>query len=408
MVIHFLKSHKVQALLLYPVYLFSKILKRDDRLWLFGPMNHSFLDNSKYLFLYVLKNHPDVKAVFVTEKKSLCQLLKKKQLPCVLKWSLKGFYYGLKAKNYFISAYINDINYWTSGHARIFNLWHGIPLKKIEFDITTGPLAKKYQQRKLKLRLFKPWLYRKPDFVLSTSPEVSRLFASAFRVKEEQCPALGYPRTDPFFWPEDERWQHLKNEAEKEAYELCRSFASYRHVLLYMPTWRDDRSDFLQVAFPDLEKLNTVLQEQNALLLIKLHPNDASMRLFKDTNHIKSLWAKMDLYPILPFTSALITDYSSIYFDYMLLKKPILFYAFDLENYVKLRSLYFDYEQVTPGVIVKRFDDLLKLLSDLDSLALSKNFDTLLKRFWQYQNGHSSQRIVEFVKKLDSPAKNTE
>ncbi len=402
-----LKSHKIQAALFYPIFFLSKFSKRDERLWLFGPMNHAFLDNAKYLFLHILENHPDIKVFFVTEKKTLCRAFREKHLPCLYKWSIKGIYFGLKAKYYFVSAYIHDINYWTSGGAVVFNLWHGIPLKKIEFDITTGPLAKKYHKKSLKLRLLKPWLYRKPDYVLSTSPLVSRLFASAFRVKENQCPTLGYPRTDPFFWPAERLWQHIQKWESPQTSELCRSFSAYRHVLLYMPTWRDDRSDFLRTAFPDLNALENILAEQNALLLIKLHPNDGSMRLFSDTPHIKSLPAKMDLYPILPFTHVLITDYSSIFFDYMLLKRPILFYAFDLENYTKLRALYFDYEEATPGEIIQDFDTLLNRLSQLDTLTLSANFQDLLHRFWSHTDGQSSQRIVEFVKHREASGAKT-
>ncbi|NOX89438.1 MAG: hypothetical protein GXO77_10460 [Calditrichaeota bacterium] len=394
------KSHKVQAFLLYPLYFISRFLKRDANIWVFGPLNHSFLDNSKYLFLYMTKEHPEIKCVFITDNRESWSELRRKNLTCYYKWSFKAFYYGLKAKYYFISAYIDDINFWTSGNAVIFNLWHGIPLKKIEFDIDSGPFVDRYEKQKLYFKIFKPWLYRRPDFVLSTSETVSKLFASAFRIKSENCPALGYPRTDIFFLPPNEIKEYIKREEPSFLYDLCKSFETYRHVLLYMPTWRDDRSDFLQTAFPDIEALNSVLANQNALLLIKLHPNDSSFKMFKDLSNIKSLKAKGDLYPVLPFTTALITDYSSVYFDYMLLKKPIIFYPFDLENYQKLRGFYFDYREVVPGEIVNGFDELLKILSDLGNLKISKNYEKLLNMFWKYPDGGSSERIVRFVKAL--------
>ncbi len=393
-----IKSHKIRALLFYPLYLLSKIWPRDPSLWLFGPMNHAFLDNAKYLFLHVVHNHPEIKAYFVAEKPELIRFLKKQNLPVLYKWSLKGFYYGLKAKFYIISAYVDDINYWTSGGAVVFNLWHGIPLKKIEFDISTGPLAKRYQRQTLYLRIFKPYFYRRPDFVLSTSPEVSKIFAGAFRIRPEQCPALGYPRTDIFFWSRERILQHIRQREPEDLSALVREVALFNHVILYMPTWRDDRSNFLQKAFPDLQKLNSILSEQNALLLIKLHPNDVSLRTFRDLSHIKTLKAKLDLYPFLVFTTALITDYSSIYFDYLLLKKPIIFYPFDFDDYVRLRELYFDYQQAVAPPVVKTFEQLLKLLSNLQNLNFNEKDDQLLNRFWQFKDGGSSKRVVRFLK----------
>ena len=393
-----LKSHKVRAFLFYPLYWLSKIWRRDPSLWLFGPMNNAFLDNAKYLFLHVLRNHPEIKAYMVSDKPGLIRFLKEQNLPVLYKWSFKGFFYGLRAKFYIISAYVDDINFWTSGGAVVFNLWHGIPLKKIEFDITTGPLAKRYQKKPLFLRIFKPYFYRRPNFVLSTSAEVSRIFARAFRIREEQCPALGYPRTDIFFKNETQISEHIERNEPTTLQELVKMVRPFDHVLLYMPTWRDDRSNFLQKAFPDLQKLNDILARQNALLLIKLHPNDVSLQTFEDLSHIKTLTAKLDLYPFLPFTSALMTDYSSIYFDYLLLKKPIIFYPFDLQEYVRLRELYFEYEEAVCPPIVKTFEQLLSVLQNLEELIPTEKQNLLLQRFWKFQDGNSSERVVRFLK----------
>ncbi len=394
----FLKSHKIRAFLFYPLYFLSKFWARDHTLWLFGPMNNAFLDNAKYLFLYVLHNHPEINAYLLSDKPELIRNLKEQKLPVLYKWSFKGLLYGLRARYYIISAYADDINFWTSGGAVVFNLWHGIPLKKIEFDINSGSLAKRYLKKPLSLRLFKPYFYRRPDFVLSTSPEVSRIFAGAFRIKPEQCPPLGYPRTDIFFWEKKRILQHIRQREPQYLKSLTETAASFNHVLLYMPTWRDDRSDFLQKAFPDLPGLNKVLAEQNALLLIKLHPNDASLQTFRDLSHIRSLPAKLDVYPFLPFTSALITDYSSIYFDYLLLRKPIIFYPFDLQEYIQLRALYFDYDQAVGAPVVKSFEQLLAVLADLQNLHVAAKQEKLLQRFWYYKDGGSSKRIVRFLK----------
>ncbi len=395
------KSHKLRALLLYPLYFLSYLMKRNPRLWLFGPMNHAFLDNAKYLFLYVTRHHPEISAYFVTEKPELFKQLQAQNLPVVNKWSFKGFWLGLRAKYYIISAYVDDINFWTSGGATVFNLWHGIPLKKIEFDIQSGPLAKRYLKKPLYLRIFKPHFYRRPNYVLSTSKEVSHLFASAFRVKPEQCPVLGYPRTDIFFKSPEEIEQHVQNFEPPALQQLLKLMQGFQKVVLYMPTWRDTRNNFLEQAFPQIERLNDVLQKQSALFLLKLHPNDASLKTFGDWSHVKTLPAKIDLYPLLPFTDLLLTDYSSIFFDYMLLNKPIVFYPFDLQDYLEHREMYFSYNSVLPGPVVENFEQLLNVLSHLSQLQIGEKYALLRQRFWEFQDGNSGQRVTEFLLNLE-------
>ena len=395
-----LRSHKVRALLLGSVYLLSRTTKRDPNLWLFAGLNSAFLDNAKYLFLHVVRNHPEIEAYFVSDDRDVLESLRSRGLPCLYKWSRRALKSCLRARYYFISAYVDDINFWTSGKAVVINLWHGIPLKKIEFDITTGKLARRYQQPTLSERLFKPWFFRRPDFVISTSEEVAGLFASAFRISREQCPILGYPRTDILLASRDEVLAHIKTYESQAMLQLYEKMLGYRYVVLYAPTWRDDRSAFLKAALPDVEELNSIMEAQDALMLIKLHPNDASFGKWCNLNHILSLDATIDVYPLLPFTTHLVTDYSSIYFDYMLLRKPMLFYPFDLETYRRMRGFYFDYEQVVPGTIAYDFYHLKECLSDLDNISIGDRYGELLRRFWHFQDGNSSERIVEFVKGL--------
>ncbi len=385
---------------MFPIYIFSRFVKRNRRIWLFGPLNRAFLDNGKYLFLHVIERHPEIRAYFVCQDKKLLADLEARNLPCLYKWSLKGIAYCLRAGYYLISAYVDDINFWTSRGACVINLWHGIPLKRIEFDITTGRLARRYQKPSLKERLFKPWLFRKPDFVISTSEEVSRLFASAFRVSRERCLPMGYPRTDIFFSDDAEVVAHIRRYEPQIVFDLYEKMLQYRHVLIYMPTWREDRRDFLKDAFPDLEALNSVLASQNALLLIKLHPNDILPGDIGDLSNIEAVDSKVDMYPLLKFTTALITDYSSIYFDYMLLRKPIILFPFDLEDYQRMRGLYFDYDDVAPGYVAKDFESLLACVSHIDDLRVEQKYYDLLNRFWKHQDGKSSERIVESIERL--------
>lgn len=107
-----------------------------------------------------------------------------------------------------------------------------------------------------------------------------------------------------------------------------------------------------------------------------------------------------DIYPLLPVSDYLITDYSSIYFDYLLLNKEIIFYPFDYTEYVNEdRKLYFDYDEITPGEKVYTFEKLLDTLSILNNLDFSKEREQIKNKFWRFQDGDSSSRIYEYFVK---------
>lgn len=111
--------------------------------------------------------------------------------------------------------------------------------------------------------------------------------------------------------------------------DIIHTSRKYNKVFVYMPTWRINYgTHFMDYAFPDLYALNKAFSKINAILLLKLHP---SMKYdtfkYKDLKHIYYIDANIDLYPILPFTDIMISDYSSIWYDYLLLpNKGVIHY----------------------------------------------------------------------------------
>lgn len=135
-----------------------------------------------------------------------------------------------------------------------------------------------------------------------------------------------------------------------------------------MPTFRDDNPDFMDNAIPDFESLEQVCKQTNTLFLIKAHILTKFSTDLSKFGHVMQIDSNIDVYPMLPYTSALISDYSSIIFDYSLLNKKIMFYTFDKEEYLsKSRESYFEYEEVFSNDIIRDFDGLLHELQNFDN-----------------------------------------
>ena len=365
----------------------SFIIRRSKNIWVFGSYKNTYADNSKYLFEFVCKNEPTIRAIWITGDQTVVTQLKTLGYEAYWRYSLKGIFISLRASTFIFNSYISDAIMWTSRSALKINLWHGIPMKKIEHDIDSGPLQKIYNPRgivqNIMARLKAPYVYDKSINVLATSEEVRGLFSKAFRIKKSQTFIAGYPRLEPF-------WDNKLIKPE--------SWESFNQVLIYMPTFRDNSTNFLQSAFPYPEKLNDLCKSLNLLLAFKLHPNTAQKELnpFKGLSNIQLIDNNQDVYPLLKFTSGLITDYSSIYNDYSALHKPILFYSPDLEEYNKnSRGTYFDYKEITFEKSIESYTDFERALSDIHKYGVDGKL--IADRFWTGDIKNGSQEVFNII-----------
>ncbi len=176
-----------------------------------------------------------------------------------------------------------------------------------------------------------------------------------------------------------------------------------------MPTFRGNvHSDFdlfLQYGF-NIKKLDDFLTRHHMQLEIKLHPfNRPSKRVEKElcsSRRIRFL-DQAAIYETLHHYDILITDYSSVFFDYLLLDRPIIFAPFDKESYLeKEREFYFDYDKITPGPKAKDWDEILKWLEifDKNPSLYSVERKTIKRRFHTHEDTHSTQRVYQSILKL--------
>jgi len=147
-----------------------------------------------------------------------------------------------------------------------------------------------------------------------------------------------------------------------------------------------------------LENLERFLLEEKKFFLYKPHPFTQNVDLSKYKNVI-SIERNVDILDLLIISDVLVTDYSSVFYDYLLTMRPIIFFAEDLEKYTEVRDFYYDYESFIPGPLVKSGDELIKVLKNFDQWEskFREKRKLIRDQFNKYHDGRSTERIVELL-----------
>jgi CDP-glycerol glycerophosphotransferase (TagB/SpsB family) len=326
--------------------------KRDDALCVFGAARNRFGDNTAYLYLFLAARPAVTRCVWITGSGELRNRLRAAGLEAEKRWSFQGMRACLRARWYVISSYTSDVNRWLADGATIVNLWHGVPLKRIERDIAGGPLRFLYDDRQPMRAAFADQT-RTPDLLLAPSSFVAeRCFVSAFAIPLDRCLSFGYPRTDHFLRPRDEPPHELLVRDSRAWHRLRKR----RRVVGYFPTFRDDDVGAATPGGLDLDRLVAALDAIGAHLVFKPHvvsvssvaPEGATTLAYQD-----------DADAYLPLCDVLVTDYSSLAFDFMLLDRPIVYFVPDLDDYAHYRGFYFKPSEMMPGRTVRDPEELV-------------------------------------------------
>lgn len=375
----------------------SLFIKRSKSVWAFGSYNgNNFFQNSKFLFLYVSQNEPEITAVWISKSNQIVQELQAKGYNAYTKLSFKGIYYALRAKYYISDWGMDTINSATSAGAHFIALWHGIPLKKLENDIDNE------KQREIIISLEHQILiynyFGNPKLMISASEYDREKLASAFYVDTDKIVITGFPKLDIIFNKIENSDLLIKKELT-----ILNDLKSNRKkvILLYMPTFRDTGRNPFDVIYENKKELDQFLTNNNCVFVCKAHVCNKLENNLSD--NFVLLDNSFDIYPMLKIADILITDYSSIYFDFLLTNKPIIFFPYDIETYVSDdRSLYVNYNDFTPG---EKAYDILQLINSIKHIidgcdAYIEARNQLKNKLFVYQDGDSSLRTTEIIKSL--------
>lgn len=206
---------------------------------------------------------------------------------------------------------------------------------------------------------------------------------------------VGVPRTDIFF---DEAY---KARVCREVYRRFPKAEEARKVFLYAPTFRGDSA--LDAGFPmdsiDLEKWGQLCRERGDYLIIKMHPFVREQvyipEMYRDV--IADASSFREINDLLFIADVLITDYSSVIYEFSLLRRPCLMYAFDLEEYEAERDFYESYEDTVPGPILRTFDELIDYIKR--DVYDREGLERFIRKNFTYTDGRSTDRVIDLMLK---------
>jgi len=366
-----------------PLFVVSKIIPKINNIWVFGSWyGERYADNSRALFEYIKNKQNDVRPIWITNNK---QLLDR---DVFYKYSLKGIYYSLISNvNIITHSVWDDINYFANDGRVTVQLWHGIPIKKIGFDDKIfAKRKKKSKVKKIKEFIF-PFAKERYSLIISASSSEQKNIKTAFLSDEVKI--TGHPRTDVL----------LKSSHKK-----------INQQVLYMPTFRNginSEIDLFEEYGFNFIKMNNILKINDINFYIKIHPvNLPSKEIIKKIEKLSNIFIidkDIDILLEINNYDILISDYSSVYVDYLLLDKPIIFAPFDIKKYLtKDRELYYNYNDVTPGPKCENWEKVFQWIINFSKNSELYSEDRLNSKnfFHKFQDGNSCERVYNEIQNL--------
>ncbi len=344
-------------------------IKQEYDCALFGTSFKRFTDNPKYLFLYMLENNYSNIFYVLDNKKEYKEL--RNSYPVLYKWSFECFIRVMKAKYFFYTHSIFDIYPAKSNRTVAINLWHGTALKPIGFD-SDVELRWINQYKKLGLKL----PYEIMDYVVTAHKNCNWTFQSSMGIDESKIIASGLPRNDFLF--KHKCNNELIGKLKKEIYQ-----SDDKKTILYAPTFRDYSSEKIKDNIIQIMQLFKKIAKNNHYKIgVRLHPLDKLLLnedIFED--NIVDLTSYADMQEILLATDIVISDYSSLVFDYSILERPVLLHLYDLADYTRARGgLYFDIKDIYQGYgLSENIEELEQNINESEkyrNLGFYKKFNT--------------------------------
>ncbi|SNS79601.1 CDP-glycerol glycerophosphotransferase [Bacillus sp. OK838] len=381
----FRKSKKYFPVMKNVYKIMSRLIPVDRNLILFeSGIGKQFADSPKYIYEELVKRDNNYKKVWVYNGNLP---IKGKNTKLVKRLSPEYYYYLAKA-----GYWINNQNFPTYLSKRkettYIQTWHGTPLKKMLFDIENiqgrddGYLNRVHGATRT-------W-----DYLISPSPYASKAFRSAFKYEGEIL-ETGYPRNDLFY--REDASMTAKSVIEKL------KIPAGKKVILYAPTFRDNQTSknnkfIFELKF-DLERMKEALGNEYVLLLrmhVVISNNLSIPSEFED--FVINVSNYSDIQELYLISDILITDYSSVMFDFANTARPILYYTYDMEDYRdNIRGFYMDFEKEAPGPFLKTTEEIIETIGDIDEInkLYKKRYSLFREKYCGIEDGKATQRIVD-------------
>ena len=405
-------AKKLAALPLYGLgAVLSVFVPRLDGHWVFGS-GSGIGEGSLALYRYASRADAGLRLTWLARDERDLADAATLGIPAVLKMSRRGLWLTLRARVAVVTHGFGDVNRFGQRGAVVVQLWHGIPLKLIQLDsaaTTRISVPVVSTQMRAVLRRFYRRGYRAIALMPAASEVAAARLRTAFALPTDRVVVTGDPRDDVL--SQGEPLERSRTARAMLAAALDAEIGDSR-LLLYAPTWRDGEADPAVPAADEWLRIDAWLRDSDAMLVVRPHPNGVgdyaagiagSRRI-----HLLSSSRQSDLTPILDAFQLLITDYSSVAFDYSLTGGAILFIAPDEEDYTASRGLYEPYHEFSGGREVRSWTGVLDQLEHFDTdpewaAVVRAHSAALASRHFAFRDGRNTERVYfELARRLQA------
>lgn len=382
------KSKRARMKFLY-IHSFLKKPMVDNWVLLESFFGKNYSDSPKYIYEYLSKEYPGkYRFIWVIDKKGT-------KIPYehtkVKRFSYRYAYYLARSKYYILNS--RQPEWVRKREGNVFlQTWHGTPLKKLVFDQEDVSSA----TPRYKAQVYKQ--SRAWDYLIAANYFSSEVFKRCFMFHKTML-ETGYPRNDIL---------HSKDK-EQIAADIRKKLRipADKKTILYAPTWRDDefygKGEYKFKLQLDLLKMKEALGEEYVILLRTHYFIADSLDVTGVEDFAYNLSKYDDISELYLISDILITDYSSVFFDYANLKRPMLFFTYDLEKYRDvLRGFYINIEEELPGPLLFTTEEIIDGIQNIDKIKTkySQRYDKFYEKFCGLEEGDASRKVARAVFQL--------
>ena len=370
------------------VYRLSFLVPRSNKVWVCigwhtNKEREIFADNSKYFFLHLSNNALNIRPIWLSRDKKLAELLISHGYEAYSIHSLKGIWFAIRAGHTIIDAFL-EMHFWRyTGGSKIIQLWHGKGMKKTGYD----------SQYSLKSRskFLQAGMFSSSDKLIASSQYTADLMSTTFNEPNEKILVKGLPRNDVL--KREIEGSEIDSHSDLQEMVETVKITGIKKIFLYAPTFRpggDNPVDSLEFS-----ALQQILHQNRYHLIISLHPKFGRKDYYKTVSfsNITYIDSGYDIYPQLNLIDVLITDYSSLYVDFLLLDRPIIFYTYDIDDYRLSMGLHDDFKELTPGPHPLNSAGLIQAIISEDTYT--KDRSRVLKILFEETASNASQKILD-------------
>lgn len=375
--------------------LYEKILLRmpvkKKRILFESFLGRNVSGNPKYLYNYLVEKDLDKEYELIWILNDLGEQIEGKHKK--IKRGSFRYYYYMATSGYWIFNCRQADKIKKRKETIYLQTWHGTPLKKLGMDMESVSMAGQNDIEDYKKKFYNN--SRRWDYLISQNDYSTDIFSSAFAF-DKKILDYGYPANDILYN------KNNKNDINKLKEKL--SIPKDKKVILYAPTWRDDnfykKGHYRMKMELELEKMRNELGNEY-IVLLRMHyliTNSINIEDFEGFAYDFS--TGFDIQELYLVTDILITDYSSVMFDFANLKRDTIFYTYDIERYRdSLRGFYFDFEKEAPGPLVKTTDEVIECVKNLKSIRKNYNENKIkfYNKFCHIDNGQAAKKIFEEI-----------